>query len=73
MVAESRRIHTLSVGKSNSQGNSLGLTLADVGGSVPDPTAVRADVGRELHLRDDYRLLLTSQRPQSSPCYINLL
>ena len=44
---------TLSVGESNGQSDSLGLALADIGGGVPHPAAVGADVGRELHLRDD--------------------
>jgi len=36
-------------------GESLGLWLAlrDIGGGVPDPAAVAANVGRELHVRDD--------------------
>lgn len=45
--------HTLRVGESNSQGNSLGLALADIGGGVPHPAAVGANVGGELHLGHD--------------------
>jgi hypothetical protein len=45
--------HTLSVGKSDGQSNSLGLTLADIGSSVPHPASVGANVGGELHLGDD--------------------
>jgi uncharacterized protein YlxW (UPF0749 family) len=44
---------TLRVAETDGQGNGLGLTLANIGSSVPDPAAVRANVGRELHLRDD--------------------
>lgn len=41
---------TLAVGKADSQSLSLGLTLADIGGSVPNPAAVTADVGAQLHV-----------------------
>ena len=41
---------TVRVGEADSQGDSLGLTLADIGGSVPHPRPVGADVGRKLHL-----------------------
>ncbi|KAI6773748.1 hypothetical protein HG531_000597 [Fusarium graminearum] len=44
---------TLSVGESNGQGNSLRLTLADIGSGVPHPAAVRANVGGKLHLGDN--------------------
>lgn len=44
---------TVGVGKSDGQGNSLGLALADIGGGVPHPAAVGADVGGELHLGND--------------------
>lgn len=46
---------TLAVGKTDSQGLSLGLTLADIGGGVPDPGAVTADVGAQLHVGDDWK------------------
>ncbi|KAI6776706.1 hypothetical protein HG530_000651 [Fusarium avenaceum] len=49
----STREHTLGVGESDSQGNSLGLTLADIGSGVPHPAAVRTNVGGKLHLGDD--------------------
>jgi hypothetical protein len=52
---------TLAVGETDSQGLSLGLTLADIGGRVPDPAAVTADVGAQLHVGDDYAYLV-SQR-----------
>lgn len=45
---------TLAVGKADGQGLSLGLTLADIGGGIPHPAAVRADVGAQLHVGDDY-------------------
>lgn len=45
---------TLRVGKADSKGNGLGLTLADIGGGVPHPASVRSDVGGQLHLRDDW-------------------
>jgi hypothetical protein len=44
---------TVRVGESNSQGNSLGLALADISGSVPHPAAVRADVGGQGDLGDN--------------------
>lgn len=47
------RKHTLRVGESDGKGDGLGLALGNVGGGVPDPRSVRADVGRELHLGDD--------------------
>lgn len=45
-----RRKLTLRVGKADSQSASLGLTLANIGGGIPHPTTVRADVGGQLHL-----------------------
>jgi hypothetical protein len=44
---------TITVGEANGKGLSLGLTLTDVGGCVPHPAAVAADVGRELHVRNN--------------------
>jgi hypothetical protein len=44
---------TLAVGEADSQRLSLWLALADIGGGVPDPAAVAADVGRQLHVRDN--------------------
>lgn len=48
---------TLAVGETDGQGLSLGLALADIGGGVPDPAAVAADVGRQLHVGNNYALL----------------
>lgn len=48
-----QRRHTLSVSETDSQGDGLRLSLADIGGGVPDPAPVGADVGRELHLGND--------------------
>ena len=45
---------TLAVGKADSQSLGLGLALADIGGGVPDPAAVTADVGAQLHVGDDW-------------------
>ena len=44
---------TLAVGETDGQGLSLRLTLRDIGGGVPDPAAVTADVGAQLHVGDD--------------------
>lgn len=52
---------TLAVGKANSQSLSLGLTLADIGGGIPDPAAVTANVGAQLHVRDDYRISISNR------------
>lgn len=49
-----RKVHTVGVAESDSQGDGLGLALADIGGGIPHPAAVGADVGGELHLRDNY-------------------
>lgn len=51
---------TVGVGKADGQGDGLGLSLADIGSRVPDPAAVRANVGRKLHLGDDYKVPLAS-------------
>lgn len=45
---------TLAVGETNSQGLGLRLALTDVGSGIPDPAAVAAYVGRELHVGDNY-------------------
>lgn len=45
--------HTLGVGETDCQGNRLRLTLANVSGGIPDPASVAANVGRQLHVRDD--------------------
>lgn len=48
-----RASRTVRVGESNSEGNSLGLALADISSSVPHPAAVRADVGRQGDFGDN--------------------
>lgn len=50
---------TLAVGEADGKSLLLGLALGDVGGGVPDPAAVTADVGVQLHLRDDYKIGLS--------------
>ncbi len=50
-------LHTLGVGESDSKSVCLWLALADIGSSVPDPTSVGSNIGRQLHLRDDYHIL----------------
>jgi hypothetical protein len=45
---------TLAVGETDGQGLGLRLALTDVGSGVPDPTAVAAYVGRQLHVGDNY-------------------
>lgn len=44
---------TLRVAEADGKGDSLGLALRHIGGGVPDPAAVGADVGRQLHIRDN--------------------
>jgi hypothetical protein len=48
---------TLAVGETDSQGLSLGLALADIGGGVPDPAAVAAYVGRQLHVGNNLAIV----------------
>lgn len=43
----------LAVGEADRERLSLGLALADIRGGIPDPAAVAADVGRQLHVGDD--------------------
>ena len=42
--------HTFAISKANSQGLSLGLALANIGGSIPYPAAVTSNIGAELHV-----------------------
>lgn len=44
---------TLAVGKTNGEGLGLRLAFADVGGGVPNPAAVAAYIGRQLHIGDN--------------------
>jgi hypothetical protein len=46
--------HTLRVGKSNGKSLGLGLSLTDIRGSIPNPASVTTNIGRKLHLRDNY-------------------
>jgi hypothetical protein len=48
---------TLGVGKSDSKSLGLWFSLTDISSSVPNPTAVASNVGRELHVRDDCEIL----------------
>lgn len=45
---------TLAVGEADRQSLSLGLALGDIGRRVPDPAAVTANVGAQLHVGDDW-------------------
>lgn len=47
------RVLTLAVGEADRERLSLGLAFADIRGGIPDPAAVAADVGRQLHVGDD--------------------
>lgn len=60
---------TLAVGKADSQSLSLRLALADVGGSVPDPAAVAADVGGKLHVRHNCPRLSIVSAPHVHVAY----
>lgn len=57
---------TLAVGETDGQGLGLRLTLAYIGGGVPDPAAVAAYVGRKLHIRNNYTHLSNKFRTQVS-------
>jgi hypothetical protein len=50
-------VGVLGVAETDGESSGLGLTLRDIGGGVPDPTAVAADVGGELHVGNDYGVL----------------
>ena len=39
------------------KGHTTGHVHRDIGGGVPDPAAVAANVGRELHVGDDCKML----------------
>lgn len=47
-------LHTVTVSKSNGQGLGFRLAFADVGRNVPHPTAITANIWRELHVRSDW-------------------
>lgn len=57
---------TLAVGETDSQSSSLRLALADICGCVPHPATVTADVGAQLHVRDDYKRQHTTSLPITS-------
>ena len=44
------QVGVLRVAETDGKSSGLGLALRDIGGGVPDPAAVAADVGRELHV-----------------------
>jgi len=46
-------VGVLAVAEADGEGLGLGLTLTDIGGRVPYPRTVGADVWRELHVGDD--------------------
>jgi hypothetical protein len=50
-------VGVLGVAETDGEGSGLGLTLRNIGGGVPDPAAVAADVGGELHVGNDCELL----------------
>jgi len=60
---------TLAVSETDGQGLSLRFALTDVGSSVPDPAAVAAHVGRELHVGDNYAHLSIRPDPATSVSY----
>jgi hypothetical protein len=43
-------VGVLGVAETDGESSSLGLALRNIGGGVPDPAAVAANVGRELHV-----------------------
>lgn len=52
---------TLAVSETDGQGLSLRLTLRDIGGGVPDPAAVTADVGAQLHVGHDWKIHISTR------------
>jgi hypothetical protein len=56
------RALTFAVGKADSKSLSLRLALADVGGRVPNPAAVTAHIGRELHVGNHYSQLSIAEK-----------
>lgn len=50
-------IRTLGVREADGKRLGLRFALTDVSGSIPDPAAVAADVGGELHVGDDCILI----------------
>ena len=57
---------TLAVGEADGESLLLGLALGDIGGGVPDPAAVTADVGAQLHFRDDCKSALSVMTSNNS-------
>ncbi len=57
-------IHALRVGKSNCQSLGLGLSLTHIRGSIPNPASITANIGRKLHLRDNYDCQHQLESPQ---------
>jgi hypothetical protein len=45
---------TFRVAETDSKGNSLRLALTNIRGSIPNPAAVGANVGGQLHLRNNW-------------------
>ena len=64
---------TLAVGEADGESLLLGLALGDIGGGVPDPAAVAADVGAQLHFRDDCKSALSLMTSKNSGCYSGML
>lgn len=60
-------VGVLAVAETDGKSLSLGLALRYVGGCVPDPTAVRANVGRELHVRDNCSHFVSATSSQAAP------
>jgi hypothetical protein len=52
---------TLRVCESDGKGHSLGLSLAHISSRVPDPTAIRTDIWRKLHLRNNWHCVSAHQ------------
>jgi hypothetical protein len=50
-------VGVLRVAETDGESSGLGLALGDIGGGVPDPAAVAADVGGELHVGNDCQML----------------
>lgn len=46
--------HTLRVCESDSESLRLWFALTDICSGIPNPASVASNVGRKLHLRDDY-------------------
>jgi hypothetical protein len=53
-------VGVLGVAETDGESSGLGLTLRDIGGGVPNPAAVAANVGGELHVGNNCQMLASA-------------